>query len=253
MTGNVSASASRPARYLPQLLLRPARVDTPELLDRSGHDPALLAGNLADLSRVNRWLGGIRLTLQALERLVVDLPPGAALHIVDVGAGGADIPAAVAEWAARRGLRPRILAVDICPEILRLATRSPMHAVAPLLADGRGLPFADGSLDVAICSLVLHHLSPEHAVALLREMGRVARHGIVVNDLVRTWMGYLGAWLLSRALTRNPLTRHDAPLSVRKAYTRAELVELLSRAGLRPVAGIGFLGYRLALAARRPA
>ena len=84
---------------------------------------------------------------------------------------------------------------------------------------------------------------------MLGEMRRVARRGVVVNDLVRGWLGYAGAWLLSRAVTRNPLTRHDAPLSARRAYTRAEMVALAARAGLGPLVFEGFLGYRATMTA----
>ena len=232
------------------LSIRPVRTTAPELLDCPGQDPAELAGNLADLRRVNRWLGGVRLTLGGLARLTGDLRPGSALRVIDVATGAADIPIAVTDWAARRGLRPWILATDISAEIIRVADWPVTDTVAVALADARRLPFADDSFDVAICSLVLHHLRPEEAVSMLREMGRVARRGIVVNDLVRHWPGYAGAWLMSHALTRNPLTRHDAPLSVRRAYTRREMLTLLDRAGLLPVACTGFLGYRVALTAR---
>lgn len=241
------ARLGRTARALP---FRPARTTAPELLDRPGLDPAELAGNLADLRRVNRWLGGIRLTLGGLTRLTGDLRPGASLRVIDVATGAADIPIAVAGWAERRGLRPWILATDISAEIVRAADWPVTDGVAVALADARRLPCADDSFDVAICSLVLHHLRPDEAVSMLREMGRVARRGIVVNDLVRHWPGYAGAWLMGHALTRNPLTRHDAPLSVRRAYTRREMLTLLDRAGLRSVACTGFLGYRVALTAR---
>ncbi len=118
------------------------------------------------------------------------------------------------------------------------------------MADARCLPFADASVDVVTCSLALHHQLPDDGVAMLAEMRRVARLGIVVNDIVRCWKGYWGAWLLSRVASRNPLTRHDGPLSVRRAYTRPEMVALARRAGLGPLAFRGFLGYRVAMTAR---
>ena len=238
-----------PAPPMSGLPLRPARVDEPELLDQPGLDPALLAGNLADLRRVNRWLGGVRLTLAGLNRLTRDLRPGDELTVLDLATGGADIPAAVAAWAERRGFRPRVLATDLSAEILGLAECPDPSTLAFALADARRLPFADGSIDVVTCSLVLHHLKPEDAVAMLREMRRVARRGIVVNDLVRNWMGYLGAWLLAHLMTRNPLTRHDAPLSARRAYTRREMAALAAEAQLGPVGFTGFLGYRVAMVA----
>jgi SAM-dependent methyltransferase len=48
--------------------------------------------------------------------------------------------------------------------------------------DGRRLPFAAGSFDVTVCCYVLHHLSPEHAKALLGEMVRVTRRRIVLLE-----------------------------------------------------------------------
>lgn len=68
-------------------LLAPARSEEPEWLERSGHDPLVLAENFRDLRRVNRWLGGTYLTLQALAGLTAHWPSGSRLAVVDVGAG----------------------------------------------------------------------------------------------------------------------------------------------------------------------
>src|SRR3990172_5958501 len=93
--------------------------------------------------------------------------------------------------------------------------------------------------DIAHASLVLHHLEPDAAIAMLAEMSRVALLGIVVNDLDRGHVHLFGAWLIANLLTRNPYTRRDAPLSVRRAYRRPEMRELLGGAGLRPVGEVG--------------
>ena len=80
-------------------------------------------------------------------------------------------------------------------------------------------------------------------------MRRVARLGVVVNDIVRWWPGVWGAWLMAKLFSGNPLTLHDGPLSVRRAYTRDELRDLAGRAGLRGVNLKSFVGYRVALTA----
>lgn len=226
--------------------------DAVELLDGPLDDPAALAGNLRDLRRINRQLGGVELSAAAIEALAAHRGE---LTLLDVGTGGADIPMALIERARGRGRRLRVVGIDSRPEVLAAAIRAnPAVAIADGLelhvGDGRALRYPDRSFDVAHASLVLHHLDPHNAVAILREMGRVARLGVVVNDLQRTRLGWIGAWLIGHLLTGNRLTRHDAPLSVRRAYRASEMMEMLRSAGLIPVRTIrGALGQRYAIAA----
>jgi SAM-dependent methyltransferase len=230
-----------------------------ELLDGPLDDAAALAGNLRDLRRVNKWLGGTGLTSRALEALAGSAAEaGAAISLLDVGTGAADIPLTLIETWRRRGRRLEVTAIDERAEVVAAARASDPRADATprlsfAVADGRSLPYPDTSFDVAHASLVLHHLEPADAVALLREMGRVSSRGIIVNDLSRTQLSLAGAWLLAHLATVNRYSRHDAPLSVRRAYTLAEGHALIAAAGLR--AGAEFVGpfrHRWAIAARRP-
>jgi ubiquinone/menaquinone biosynthesis C-methylase UbiE len=227
---------------------------TPELLDGPLDDLDTLQGNLRDLRRINLLLGGTRLSRRAVQRLLSeDDDHAAAACVLDVGTGAADI--AVALRAAGRGRRVEVVAVDNRREVLDAArSLSPSLAATDglelAIADGRDLPFPDGAFDVAHASLVIHHLEPGEAIGFLCELKRVSRRGVVVNDLVRGRLYWAFAWLGARLITRNRFTRHDGPLSVRRAYTLPELRALLLAAGLRPRhVGIGLAGHRVAIAA----
>ncbi len=228
------------------------RTDATELLDGRLDDPRTLAGNLRDLRRINRWLGGVSLSAGAIEALAAHRPD---LTLLDVGTGGADIPVALLERAAARGRQWTVVGLDSRPEILAAAVLArPDLAVTDGLelhvGDGLSLPYADKAFDVAHCSLVVHHCTPVEAVGLFREMSRVARSGVVINDLDRTRLGWVGAWLIGHLLTRNRYTRRDAPLSVQRAYRPVEVAEMLRAAGLTPVRRLrGSFGQRYAIAA----
>src|SRR5713226_4548026 len=71
------------------------------------------------------------------------------------------------------------------------------------------------------------------AVAALREMAAAARGAVVVNDLLRTRLALTLVWLATRLLRCHPISRHDGPLSVRRAYSGDELRALAARAGIR--------------------
>ncbi len=195
-----------------------------ELLDRGVLAPAELATNLSDLARLNRLPGGAAASTDAVARLLAGTPG----HVLDVGTGRADIPLRM----AARGWS--VVALESDPEVLTIARQSTAAepAVQVVAGDGRSLLFPDAAFDVAHCSLLLHHLDRPEAVALLREMRRVARRGVVVNDLRRGWLPLLATGVGVALLGRCRATRHDGLLSVRRAYTVAELDDLLLEAGL---------------------
>ncbi len=242
-------------RYAPHLMRRLA--GAAELLDGPLDDPETLRGNLRDLAWINRRLGGTAASRRAIERL---LGPRSGTHtVLDVGTGAADIPLALVASSAGSERPLRVTAIDARAEVLEAARaidpRLAPGATADLLlmvGDGRSLPWSDRTFDLVHASLLLHHLEPRDAIAFLAEAARVARHGIVVNDLVRGRHHWLGARALLGVTTRNRYTRHDGPLSVRRSYTRMELRALLAASGLRPVGEeTAIAGHRVAIAAVR--
>ncbi|HET8586586.1 MAG TPA: methyltransferase domain-containing protein [Candidatus Limnocylindria bacterium] len=214
---------------LPRPLLR--RSQERELLEGETLDPREVRANLRELAMLNRLPGGTQQSIEAI-RLLADGVRD--LRVLDLGTGGGESALAFAA-AGRSGVGGwRVVAVDSNPEVFEVARRRTARApeVELLLADARALPFDDGSVDVAHASLLLHHLDPQDAVAVLGEMARVARRGVVINDLRRGMLPYLITAAVTLALTRSRYTRHDGLASARRAYTIRELDELLHAAGL---------------------
>jgi len=236
---------------------------SPELLDGDLADGAVLAGNLRDLRRINRLLGGAALSRAALEALVragmIDgrgRAAGEPVRLLDVGTGAADIPAALLDAWPRDRPPLVVTAVDSRHEILEAAAVVSQRVRRPglelVLGDGLALSYPDASFDVVHTSMVLHHLDPDDGARLLREIARVSRFGVVVNDLTRGWLPWAGAWLLLHVATRNRFTRHDGPLSVRRAYLPREARTLIEGAGLEVIhEARAVFGHRWAFAAVR--
>jgi SAM-dependent methyltransferase len=217
-----------------RLLVPLPRSEASELLDGTGHDPTELAANFRDIQRVNRLLGGTATVLRHLPPLLAAVPTGRPVTILDLATGAADIPIAIAGWAERRNVPVTIIASDASDAVLDIARAQLGDRLGITLArhDARAVPLPDDAVDIAICSLSLHHFAPDDAVRVLRELDRIARVGFILNDLRRSRLGYAAAWVAARLTTRNRLTRNDAPLSVLRAYTPTELDDLLRRAGV---------------------
>lgn len=211
------------------------RATSPELMDDPGRSVDELRENLRDLERINRFLGGHAIVRAYLDRALPvwrshRASADGALTVLDVATGGGDVPAAVVAWGRRRRVALRVVGVDRHPTIARLATaRCP--DVTVIRADARALPFRDASVDVCLCNLALHHLTPEEGPALIRHLHRLARIGFLVVDLLRSPAGFGGVWLMTRLL-RNHLIRHDAPLSVRRSRSWEEYCQLTAAAGV---------------------
>ena len=129
-----------------------------ELLDAPRHDPAELSHSLDQVAQVNRWLGGTRALRRHLAPWLRTLP---AARILDVGTGNGVTLREVTAWALSRGSAWTGIGVDIGRQTAELARDAGSSVV---LGDALRLPFADGSFDVALCTLTLHHFPDDDAV-----------------------------------------------------------------------------------------
>ncbi|MBW3629235.1 MAG: methyltransferase domain-containing protein [Gemmatimonadetes bacterium] len=230
----------------------PERVRAPELMDAPEVDAAELERSLDDLERVNRWLGGSRVVLEALAPLLRRID-GEDVRVLDVGTGSADIPIVLARRARKVGVAMRIVATDAHPSTVVVARRRAAgeRTITVEQADALALPYPDGAFHFAMCHTAMHHFDPPEAVRVLAELGRVSTRAVLVTDLVRSWTGVAGVRLMAATIwRRHPVTRHDGPVSLRAAYTPAELSEMAQQAGLgRHYIRTHFFFNRMALVA----
>jgi SAM-dependent methyltransferase len=205
-----------------------------EILDRPT-PPAERAASLADIERLNAWLGGHALTLRWVARALARLPRGRPVWILDVGAGEGGLAARLVEWARRAGLAIRVVALDCDPDSARRARVrvAAYPEIAVVCGDASALPVRPTGVDLVVSVLTLHHLAPTLAAGALGEMARASRLGFVVNDLWRARLALFFVWLATRLLRCHRISRHDGPLSVRRSYSPAEIRSLADRACVR--------------------
>ena len=195
--------------------------------------PAERDASLTDIDRLNAWFGGYALTLRALEGLVLQLPSSRRLLFVDVGGGRGDFARRLIEHGRRWRRQVSVIVVDRDPDLLAIAQRVAPPHVCLVRADATALPFREASVDAVTMSLTLHHMEPAAAVTSLGEMSAASRGRIVVNDLWRSWISLALVWIATRVLRCHPISRHDGPLSVRRAYSPDEIRGLAQKAGMR--------------------
>jgi ubiquinone/menaquinone biosynthesis C-methylase UbiE len=231
-------------------LLTPNRIYEEELLDAGDGTDEDVAQSLADLRRINRFLGGRRVVLDAIASCLGGAPLSE-VSVLDVGTGSADIPMAVAERCRKLGLTTFVAAVDISERNLRVARAQlgVSREIQFVRADSMALPFAADSFDFVTASLFLHHFRDEDVVRLLADFARIAKRAVIVNDLVRNLVPYYFTKIAGPFLAASFLTRNDAPVSVLRGFTRQEIGALARRAGLRDLEVKRLFPYRLSMIA----
>lgn len=199
------------------------RVVVPELLDDDRGTQREIADSLADLRMLNRFFGGVATTASLL-RIVAQRKGLRRVTMLDVAGASGDVATGAQADLAESGIELEPVVLD------RAQSHLVPFTVTALCGSAFELPFADHSFDVVGCSLFLHHLQPDEIRQVLAESVRVCRHAVIINDLRRGRFHWLAAKAGS-LIYRSAITRHDAPVSVRRAYTSAEMRTILEEAG----------------------
>ena len=200
-----------------------------EMIDRPQPVSRDLEADLENLRNLNQFFGSYALVRYFLRRW---FRPGTSVSLIDLCTGFGDIPRFTVDWCRANSVGVRITAVDFQPATLELASqRSQAYPEITFVASDvfefrRPVP-----ADFLFCSLALHHFADDRASFLLRRTRSMARSGILISDLERTDLGIVGIFLLTSLIYRAPMTRYDARLSFRRAFSFSELRRIALDAG----------------------
>ena len=200
------------------------RVVIPELLDTDFGTPAEIATALSDLRHINQWFGGIGAT-QSMIAAVAQKTGASSLSMLEVAAGAGYVPLEASARLRESGIKLDVTLLDRACSHLSNGAGNERSAVT---GDALALPFAGGSFDLVNCCLFVHHLEPNEVLQFVNEGLRVYRIAVMVNDLIRNPV-HLALAYASLPLYRSHFTHHDAPASVRRAYTIPEMQQMLQR------------------------
>lgn len=203
------------------------RTVIPELLDSDSGTPTEIGAALSDLRRINHWFGGIA-TTESMAEYVAEKTGQRSFSLLEVAGGAGDVALSISRRLQPRGVRIEATLLDRA--ISHLKHRN--NGIAAVGGDALALPFTGRSFDLVSCCLFAHHLQPDELLRFVNEGLRVCRLAVLINDLVRHPL-HLALVYAGWPLYRSRLTKHDAPASVRAAYTPKEMHKMLKETAAR--------------------
>lgn len=207
----------------------------PELMDDSEITEELLTGALKDISKINKRLGGNKITLQAIEKLFARFPDKKKWSIIDIGCGDGEMLRIVADYFAKLDIELGLYGLDLSERSITMATSlsSDYENISYFTTDVLGLSAKEARYDIILCTLTLHHIKEGDILEFLRKFMELASFGIIINDLQRSLLSYRLFKLISRIFIRSPIAKYDGLVSIASAFKRKDFERYSQELGLK--------------------
>ena len=203
---------------MPQFNTRSSQL---ELIDDPNFPEERVDRTYRDMARLNRSLGGYWAMVAWLRNQIRNnsqRDSGQRLKVADLGCGNGDFIRHVHLHHPDLYKEVDFIAVDENPDALAKIPVPVAEKVAQNLMDY----IQTEEPDLAVLSLVTHHLPDEAIIELVSAMNRNVRTSWLVVDLHRHPLSWLGIATLSRLFRMEPAVIHDGPLSVQRGFSKAD-------------------------------
>ena len=213
------------------------RCEEPELMDDLTLTGDELRRNLDEFEIFNHWVGSKRVLLLALEKVYkkyrqrIHKQP---LVIADLCCGGGDLLRDVHKWAIEKNINVELIGIDANQFMVEYSAEKSKNIdnISYKILNILSPEFEQMQFDVAIINSSCHHFSNSELKKIFKQLTKQTRLAVIINDLQRNWFSYFSIKYLTKWFNFSKLAQHDAPLSVRRAFKKCELEDILKGAGV---------------------
>lgn len=210
------------------------RTEEEEIMDDFSLKGEELREALDKIAVINRLLGGNKLTLEGIQRLLT-ATKDKHITIVDVGCGNGDMLRALADFGKKKKYTFHLIGIDANAFTIEYAKQ--LSSGYPMIQyecwDIFEEAFRKLKYDIVLCTLTLHHFKNNQIDYLLQLFNNNAKLGIVINDLHRNRIAYRLFQLLCFVFQLNKMSREDGLISILRGFKKKELVQFSEKNNLK--------------------
>ena len=210
---------------MPDFDTRSDKVEVMDDLDCAGE---VLEQTLRDLEFINKWLGGNKITLRAIQQLLTSFPDRV-ITIADLGCGSGEMLRVIDSWGRKKNLKLNLVGIDANPHIIAIAKNNLKNCPHVQLQTQNifSNEFRDQQYDIVIGTLFYHHFANDQLTEFFKRLKQQVSLGYIINDIHRHWLAYYSIKILTKFFSKSAMVKYDAPLSVLRAFKKSELQRIL--------------------------
>ncbi len=211
------------------------RSDAPEMMDDFSMEGEMLRDALDKIAKINQILGGNKLTLNGVKKLISNCNQAETITIVDIGCGNGDMLRNLADYAKANKRNFILIGIDANAFTINHAQNLSVNYpnISYRCEDVFGGEFVNLRYDISLCTLTLHHFKYDEILSLMTVLKKQSAIGIVVNDLERSKVAYRLFQVLCFVFGLNKMSREDGLVSILRGFTRKELVAFSEKLNLK--------------------
>ncbi|MCU7493933.1 MAG: methyltransferase domain-containing protein [Ignavibacteria bacterium] len=194
-----------------------------EIIDDFAISGERLERALSELKVINYFLGGNSVSRKGISDLNRMSRFTDSTKILDMGSGASDLFFRL----KTNGKITDLVSADLNLQACRF-TRELHPGAKVVCCNALMLPFKKNSFDIVHASLFFHHFREQEILDILEQSYLLAEQGIVINDLRRSVPALAGIKVLTRLFSKSSMVKNDAPLSVKRGFTKRELKSIFS-------------------------
>lgn len=194
-----------------------------------------LRATLDEIARINQLLGGNKVTLNGIKRIVKKVNTSNPIVIADIGCGNGDMLRMLANYGLKNNLNFKLIGIDANAFTINYAkTLSNEYSnMEYLCLDIFSEDFSALQYDIVLCTLTLHHFTTEQLLNIITIFNNNASMGIVINDLQRSKLAYKLFKIISMLFSLSKMSREDGLISILRGFKKKELEEFSKKLNLK--------------------
>ena len=207
------------------------RSEESEIMDDFELKGEELEQTLSDLEKINKWLGGNKITLNGIKKLLKNTPDNAVFRIADVGCGSGAVLREIANWGRKQKIDLELIGIDANPYAIEIAQRKSDY-YPEIKFEALNIfseAYKKQEYDIVLCTLTLHHFKNEEILLLLNTFKDQSRIGVIINDLQRSKTAYVLFQAFCKVFINNEIARKDGLTSILRGFKKKDLKNLASK------------------------